>query len=107
VVPARAKEAPGPQSRSPNDGTNWSIQVYGRERDVPCRCEGKHMVKEAKFFRRQAIKAESLARAMMDDAETAQNFSNLAQAYRSQADTIKKSKKEEKAARKKSPRTGS
>jgi hypothetical protein len=63
------------------------------------------MVKEAKFFRMQAIKAERLARAMTDDVETALNFSNLAQAYRSQADTIKKSKKE-KAARRKNSRTG-
>jgi hypothetical protein len=63
------------------------------------------MVKEAKFFRMQAIKAERLARAMIGDVETALNLSNLAQAYRSQADTIKKSKKE-KAARKKSPGAG-
>jgi hypothetical protein len=52
----------------------------------------------------QAIKAERLARATMDDVETSLNFSNLAQAYRSQADAIKNSKK--KAARKKSPGTG-
>jgi hypothetical protein len=63
------------------------------------------MVKEAKFFRMQAIKAERLARAMTGDDETALDFANLAQAYRSQADTIKKSKKE-KAARKKSPGAG-
>jgi hypothetical protein len=60
------------------------------------------MVKEAKFFRMQAIKAERLARATVDDVEASLNFSNLAQAYRSQADTIKKAKKK-KAARKKSP----
>jgi len=63
------------------------------------------MVKEAKFFRRQAIKVERLARAVIDDVETALNFSSLAQAYRSQADAIKKSKKQ-KAASRKSPATG-
>ena len=62
------------------------------------------MVKESKFFRMQAVKAERLARATRDDVETSLNFSNLAQAYRSQADAIKNSKK--KAARKKSLRTG-
>jgi hypothetical protein len=59
---------------------------------MPCRSGGKSMVKEAKFFRMQAIKAERLARATVDDVEASLNFSNLAQAYRSQADTIKKAK---------------
>jgi hypothetical protein len=63
------------------------------------------VVKEAKFFRTQAIKAERLARATMDDVETSLNYSNLAQAYRSQAEAIQISKKE-KAAGKKSPGTG-
>ena len=58
------------------------------------------MVKEVKFFRMQAMKAERLARAMIDDVETALGFSNLAQAYRIQADAIKKSKKQKAAGRK-------
>ena len=47
------------------------------------------MVKEVKFFRRQAEKAERMARATSDE-ESAQSLSNLAQAYRAQADTLKK-----------------
>jgi hypothetical protein len=50
------------------------------------------MVKETKFFRKQAEKAERIARATTD-AETAQNLSSLAQAYRSQADALKRSSK--------------
>jgi hypothetical protein len=50
------------------------------------------MVKEVKFFRRQAEKAERMARATSDE-ESAQSLSNLAQAYRSQADALKQSKK--------------
>jgi hypothetical protein len=72
---------------------------------VRCRSEGNRVVKEAKFFRMQAVKAERLARATMDDVETSLNFSNLAQAYRSQADAIKNSKKK-KAAKTKNPGTG-
>jgi hypothetical protein len=49
------------------------------------------MIKETKFFRKQADKAERMARAVSDE-ETSQNLSNLAQAYRSQADALKKSK---------------
>jgi hypothetical protein len=49
------------------------------------------MIKETKFFRKQADQAERMARAISDE-ETAQNLSNLAQAYRSQADALKKSK---------------
>ena len=49
------------------------------------------MIKETKFFRKQADKAERMARAISDE-ETSQNLSNLAQAYRSQADALKKSK---------------
>jgi hypothetical protein len=50
------------------------------------------MIKAAKFFRKQAEKAERMARATSDE-EASQNLSNLAQAYRSQADVLKKSKK--------------
>jgi hypothetical protein len=50
------------------------------------------MVKEAKFYRKQAEKAERMSRAL-SDTEDAQNLSALARAYRSQADMLKKSKK--------------
>jgi hypothetical protein len=50
------------------------------------------MVKETKFFRKQAEKAERMARAASDE-EVSQNLSDLAQAYRSQADALKKAKK--------------
>jgi hypothetical protein len=50
------------------------------------------MIKAAKFFRKQAEKAERMARATSDQ-EASQNLSNLAQAYRSQADVLKKNKK--------------
>jgi hypothetical protein len=50
------------------------------------------MVKEAKCFRKQAEKAERMSRALSDN-EGAQNLHALAQAYRSQADMLKKSKK--------------
>ena len=45
------------------------------------------MVKESKFFRKQADKAERMARAV-PDAEISQSFMNMAKAYRSQADTV-------------------
>jgi hypothetical protein len=50
------------------------------------------MVKETKFFRKQAEKAERMALATSDE-EASQSLSNLAQAYRSQADTLIKNKK--------------
>jgi hypothetical protein len=49
------------------------------------------MVKETKFFRKQAEKAERMALAV-SDAEVSQNLANLALAYRSQADALKKGK---------------
>jgi hypothetical protein len=49
------------------------------------------MVKETKFFRKQAEKAQRMARAASDQ-EVSQNLSNLALAYRSQADALKKEK---------------
>jgi hypothetical protein len=57
------------------------------------------MIKETKFFRKQAEKAERMARATSDE-EASQSLSNLAQAYRSQADALKKSKKLEKSKKK-------
>jgi hypothetical protein len=50
------------------------------------------MIKATKFFRKQAEKAERMARATSDE-EASQNLSNLAQAYRSQAAVMKKSEK--------------
>jgi len=58
------------------------------------------MVKEVKFFRKQANKAERLARATSDE-ETSQSLTSLAQAYRSQADALKRSKKLNKTSGKK------
>jgi hypothetical protein len=50
------------------------------------------MVKETKFFRKQAAKAD-LAATRAGDPEIAAGFRAMAAAYRSQADAIKKSKK--------------
>ena len=50
------------------------------------------MIKATKFFRKQAEKAERMARATSDQ-EASQNLSSLAQAYRSQADVLKKNEK--------------
>jgi hypothetical protein len=49
------------------------------------------MVKETKFFRKQAEKAERMALATSDE-EASQSLSNLAQAYRSQAYALKKTR---------------
>jgi hypothetical protein len=49
------------------------------------------MVKEVKFFRKQAAKAERIARSA-SDAEVSQNFLSMAQAYRSQAAVLKAKK---------------
>jgi hypothetical protein len=51
------------------------------------------MVKEAQFFRKQAERAERMA-LTTSDADASQSFSSLAQAYRSQADALKESKKD-------------
>ncbi|MFL6817249.1 MAG: hypothetical protein ACJ8EF_04830 [Bradyrhizobium sp.] len=50
------------------------------------------MVKAKKFLRKQADKAELMARSARD-VEIAQDFANLAQAFRSQADALKTKKK--------------
>ena len=57
------------------------------------------MVKESKFFRKQAEKAERMARAV-SDAEMSQRFLSMAKAYRSQANVLKA--KEKPKAKKKS-----
>ena len=46
------------------------------------------MVKETKFFRKQADKAERMARSATD-TEISQSFMNMARAYRSQAEVHK------------------
>jgi hypothetical protein len=58
------------------------------------------MIKETKFFRKQAEKAERMARATADE-EASQSLANLAMAYRSQADAPKRSKKLKKQSAKK------
>lgn len=55
-------------------------------------CQGTAMVKEAKFFRKQAMKAERMARST-SDAEISQRFQNVAKAYRSQAEVLKAKRK--------------
>jgi len=59
---------------------------------------GRAMVKEAKFFRKQAVKAERMARTV-SDAEISERFLSLAKAYRSQADLLKVKKKSDKKRR--------
>jgi hypothetical protein len=46
------------------------------------------MVKAAKFFRKQAVKAERMA-LTVSDAEISERFLSMAKAYRSQADVLK------------------
>ena len=50
------------------------------------------MVKESKFFRKQAEKAERMAQAV-SDAEMSQRFLSMAKAYRSQANVLKAKEK--------------
>lgn len=59
------------------------------------------MIKATKFFRKQAEKAERMARATSDE-EASQNLSNLAHAYRSQAAALKKNEKKSSKTKKKS-----
>ena len=56
------------------------------------------MIKESKFFRKQAEKAERMALATSDE-EASQGLSNLAKAYRSQADVLKPRNKLKKSER--------
>jgi hypothetical protein len=53
------------------------------------------MVKQAKFFRKQAEKAERMAQSV-SDVEVAQDLSKLAKAYRSQAEVLKSKRKSNK-----------
>jgi hypothetical protein len=53
------------------------------------------MIKETKYFRKQAEKAERMAQAVSDQ-EASQGFANLAEAYRSQAALLKKNQKKSK-----------
>jgi hypothetical protein len=50
------------------------------------------MVKETKFFRKQAAKAERMARSA-SNAEISQSFFNMAKAYCCQAEVLKMAKK--------------
>ena len=58
------------------------------------------MVKEAKFFRKQADKAEQAANRLAN-AEVAESLRALATAYRSQADAIKRNSKDKKTSKNK------
>src|SRR5712671_5922734 len=58
---------------------------------------GRAMVKQTKFFRKQAAKAERMARSA-SDAEISESLLNMAKAYRSQADVLKAKKVRQKAA---------
>ncbi len=51
------------------------------------------MAKETKFFRKQADKAERMAR-VAADAEVSQSLLSLAKAYRTQADVLKGKRKQ-------------
>ena len=57
------------------------------------------MPKESKFFRKQAEIAERMALAASDD-DTSRSLSNLANAYRSQADVLKQRNKLKKSKKK-------
>jgi hypothetical protein len=56
------------------------------------------MAKETKFLRKQADKAERRAK-VAADPEISESLSNLAKAYRSQADVMKVKRKQEKKRR--------
>jgi hypothetical protein len=56
------------------------------------------MVKETKFFRKQAEKAERMARSAQDN-DLSQRYISMARAYRTQADVLKANKKAAKKAR--------
>lgn len=49
-------------------------------------------MKETKFFRKQADKAERIARSA-SDSEMSQQYLNMARAYRAQAEVLKAKKK--------------
>lgn len=58
------------------------------------------MVKETKFFRKQAVMAERMARSV-SDTEISERFLNMAMAYRSQADVLKAKKRKAKPRKRK------
>jgi hypothetical protein len=60
------------------------------------------MTKEVKQLRKQAEKAERLANSVKD-AEASRNYASLAEAYRAQADILKKKGKEALRGKKPSP----
>ncbi len=77
--------------------TNVHANPSGRRRETQGRswyrlALGAAMVKETKFFNKQAKKSERMARAI-SDVEAAQSLSNLAKAYRKQADVLKANRK--------------
>ena len=53
---------------------------------------GRTTVKETKFFRKQADKAERIAR-LASDSEMSQQYQKMARAYRMQAEVLKAKKK--------------
>jgi len=59
------------------------------------------MVKETKFFRKQADKAERMARSATD-VEISQRYLSMAQAYRSQAEVLEAKKRPRKRLRRNS-----
>jgi thymidine phosphorylase len=75
----------------------WRLTHPSIRPDAPAL--GRAMVKETKFFRKQAAKAERVARTV-SDAEMSERFLNMAKAYRSQADVLKAKKKFVKAKKK-------
>jgi hypothetical protein len=56
------------------------------------------MVKETKFFRKQADRAERMARSA-SDGEVSERYQNLARAYRTQGEILKAKKKAAKKVR--------
>ena len=72
--------------------TFWTWRLGHPSRRPGALALGRAMVKETKFFRRQAAKADRMARSV-SDAESSERFLNMAKAYRSQADVLKAKKK--------------
>jgi hypothetical protein len=60
-------------------------------REIRFRRDASTMVKEIKFLRKQAAKAERIARTI-SDAEISERFLSMAEGYRSQADVLKAKK---------------
>ena len=76
---------PVPALRTPAEAVPLSLRRrYKRPR--------RTTVKETKFFRKQADKAERIARSA-SDSEMSQQYLNMARAYRAQAEVLKAKKK--------------